>query len=57
MKKPFTPTMHWPGSDAKIEVMSQRVANGQPIHHPGDVTFEAGGTVGYSRKWLKGEAE
>lgn len=53
--KPFIPTTHPPGSEQKIEVMAQRLANHLPIHHPNDVTFEVGGTVGHSRKWLFGD--
>jgi hypothetical protein len=56
-KPPFSATTHQPGTDEKIAAMAQRLANKQPLHHPGDVTFEIGGTVGASRKWLKGDAE
>ena len=51
----FEATNHPPGSDEKLEVMSQRVAAGLPIHHKDDVTFESESHGGHSCRWLFGD--
>lgn len=37
---PFEPTAARPGTEAKIEVMRQRVLADQPIFHPDDATLD-----------------
>ena len=52
------PTDAQPGSMDKIEVMANRVAKGQPIFHPGDVTaiIEPGELPGERQSPLRGVA-
>lgn len=42
LKQPKTPTAHPPGSQAKVEVMRERVARGESPFHPLDFTPHGG---------------
>lgn len=40
LRKPKSPTAAEPGSAEKIEVMQNRVLNGEELHHPLDVKYD-----------------